>query len=48
MIKIGGKGFGEGWIFSRKGDMYVLPKVEIPKKLSKEQEKLWSELKGKK
>ena len=48
MIKISGKGFGEWGVFSRKGDLYVIPKVEIPKKLSKEQEKLWSELKWKK
>lgn len=45
MIKIGGKGFGTGGVFSRKGDLYVIPQVEIPKKLSKEQEKLRSELK---
>ena len=48
MIKISGKWFGEGGIFSKKWDLYVIPKIEIPKKLSKEQEKLWSELKGKK
>jgi len=48
MIKIGGKGFGSGGVFSRKGDLYVIPQVEIPKRLSKDQEKLWNELKGKK
>ena len=48
MIKISGKWFGEWWVFSRKGDLYVIPKIDIPKKLSKEQEKLWSELRGKK
>ncbi|MFA7717704.1 MAG: DnaJ C-terminal domain-containing protein [Candidatus Absconditabacterales bacterium] len=47
MIKIHGKGFGEGGVFSHKGDFYIIPKVEIPKKLSKEQERLWNELKGK-
>lgn len=48
MIKIAGKWFGEGGVFSRKGDLYVIPKIDIPKKLSKEQEKLRSELRGKK
>jgi DnaJ-class molecular chaperone len=48
MIKIHGKGFGEWGVFSSKWDFYIIPKVEIPKKLSKEQERLWSELKGKK
>jgi len=48
MIKIGGKGFGSGGFLSKKGDLYVIPQVEIPKKLSKEQEKLWNELKSKK
>jgi len=48
MIKIGGKGFGAGWFLSRKGDLYVIPQVDIPKKLSKDQEKLWNELKNKK
>ena len=45
MIKIGGKGFSSGGVFSRKGDLYVIPQVEIPKKLSKDQEKLRNELK---
>ncbi len=48
MVKVSGKGFGEGGVFSRKGDLYIVTKVEIPKKLSKDQEKLWSELRGKK
>ena len=48
MIKIHSKWFWESWVFSRKWDLYVIPKIEIPKKLSKEQEKLWSELRGKK
>ena len=48
MIKISGKGFGEGGVFSKKGDLYIITKVDIPKKLSKEQEKLWNELKSKK
>ncbi len=48
MVKISGKWFGTGGIFSRKGDLYIIPQVDIPKKLSKDQEKLWSELKSKK
>jgi DnaJ-class molecular chaperone len=48
MIKISGKGFGSGGIFSKKSDFYVIPQVEIPKKLSKDQENLWNELKKKK
>lgn len=48
MIKITGKWFGEWWVFSRKWDLYVIPKIDIPKKLSKEQEKLWNELRNKK
>lgn len=48
MIKIAGKGFGNGGMFARKWDMYIIPHVDIPKKLSKDQEKLWTELKGKK
>jgi len=44
MIKISGKWFGKWWIFGKKGDLYLIPKVEIPKKLSKEEEKLWKEL----
>ncbi|MFA5747806.1 MAG: DnaJ C-terminal domain-containing protein [Candidatus Absconditabacterales bacterium] len=45
MIKISGKGFGHGGIFAKKGDMFLIPKLEIPKRLSKEQEQLWSQLK---
>lgn len=48
MIKIGGKGFGTSWFLSKKADLYVIPQVDIPKKLSKDQEKLWNELKSKK
>lgn len=48
MIKIGGKWFGTGGMFSKKGDLYVIPQIDIPKKLSKDQEKLWTELKSKK
>ena len=48
MIKIHGKWFGEWGVFNKKWDFYIIPRVEIPKKLSKDQERLWSELKGKK
>ncbi len=48
MIKISGKWFGTGGIFNKKWDFFVVPQIEIPKKLSKDQEKLWSELKNKK
>jgi len=44
MVKISGKGFGRSWLFGKKWDLYLIPKVEIPKKLSKEEEKLWKEL----
>jgi len=44
-IKIVWKWFGSGWIFSKRWDLYVVPKVKLPKKLSKEQENLWKELK---
>ena len=44
MVKISGKGFGKSGFFGKKWDLYLMPKVEIPKKLSKEEEKLWKEL----
>lgn len=43
-IKISKKWFGDKWLFSKRGDMYIIPRVHIPKKLSKEQEKLWHSL----
>ena len=48
MVKIAGKGFGKSGIFGKKGDLFVIPRVEIPKKLSKSEEKLWSELRDNK
>lgn len=45
-IRMKKKGFGEKWMFGGGGDMYIIPKMEIPKRLSKEQEKGWSELRG--
>lgn len=44
-IRVSGKWFGEkSTRWGRKGDLIVIPKIKIPKKLSKEQEKLWKEL----
>lgn len=43
-IKVNGKGFGSKGLFQSKGDLYVETKIAIPKKLSKEEEKLWKEL----
>lgn len=43
-VRVATKGFGEKGLFKTKGDMIVELQVAIPKKLSKEQEKLWKEL----
>lgn len=43
-VKVTWRWFWGGWVFSKKGDMYIETRVSIPKKLSKEQEKLWNEL----
>lgn len=47
LIKVSGKGFGDSGMFHRKGDMYIDPQIYIPKRLTKEQEKLWTELQKK-
>lgn len=47
LIKIAWKGFEESGFFSKKGNLYIDPEIHIPKRLSKEQEKLWKELKKK-
>ncbi len=44
LIKVTGKGFGEAWVFRSKGSLYIEPQVHIPKRLTKDQEKLWKEL----
>lgn len=44
-VKLAGKGFGGSGVFTKRGDMFIEPRVHIPKKLTKEQEKLWNELK---
>ena len=43
-IKISGKGFGKRWLLSHVGDMYIVPQVAIPKRLSKDDEKMWKTL----
>jgi len=45
-VRITGKGFGTKGLFQSKGDLYIETKVIIPKKLNKEEEKLWKELKN--
>lgn len=48
-IRVSGKWFGEkSTRGGRKGDLIVIPKIKIPKKLSKEQEKLRKQLQEKK
>ncbi len=43
-VRVAGKGFWEKGLFTKRGDMIVELQIAIPKKLSKEQEKLWKEL----
>lgn len=43
-VKISTLGFASKWIFNKHGDLYVIPKLHIPKKLSKQEEQLRSEL----
>lgn len=44
-VKISALGFANKWIFNKHGDLYIIPKLHIPKKLSKQEEQLRSELK---
>ena len=46
-IRVAGKWFGEKGLLKSRGDMIVMPQIAIPKKLSKEKEKLWKELMAK-
>ncbi len=46
-IKVSGKGFGRKGFLSHRGDLYIIPRIAIPKKLSKDQEKLRKELQEK-
>jgi hypothetical protein len=39
-IKIPWKWFGKWWYFAKKWNLIVIPRVSIPKKLTKSQEKL--------
>lgn len=43
-IKVSWKWYWEKWIFSHKWDMYLIPNLHIPKKLSKKQKKLYQKL----
>ena len=43
-VRVNNKWFGEKWILKNKWDMIVMPKIEIPHRVSKEEEKLWKEL----
>jgi len=43
-IRVSWKWFWEKWLFNKRWDMIVELKINIPKRLTKEQEKLWKEL----
>jgi curved DNA-binding protein len=43
-IRINWKGFGEWWVFSKRWDLFIVPKLKIPRRLTKEQEELWKKL----
>lgn len=43
-VRVKNKWFGDKWLLSSKGDMIVNPKIEIPQRLKKNEEKLWKEL----
>ena len=43
-IRVWWKWFWEKWLFNKRWDMIVELKINIPKRLTKEQEKLWKEL----
>ena len=45
LVKVWNKWFGEGWVFKSKGSLYIIPKVHIPRKLSKDETKLREDLK---
>lgn len=46
-IKVSGKGFGRKGLLAHRGDLYIIPRIAIPKKLSKAEEKLRKELQEK-
>lgn len=43
-VRVKGLWFGTKGVFHSHGDLYIIPKLQIPKKLSKEEERLRSEL----
>jgi molecular chaperone DnaJ len=43
-VRVNNKWFGEKWLLSSKGDMIVMPKISVPQRLKKSEEKLWKEL----
>jgi len=45
-IRISNKWYGDKGLLKSRGDMIVVPNMKIPKRLSKDQEKLWKELRG--
>lgn len=45
-IVVSWKGFKKSWwIFAKYGDFIIIPKIQLPKKLSREEEELWEKLK---
>lgn len=44
-IRVPNKWFGEKWLLSSKWSLIIIPKIKIPKRLSKKEEKCWKELK---
>lgn len=44
VIRVSNKWFGKKGLLSSRGDLLIHPVIEIPKRLSKEEEKLWKEL----
>lgn len=43
-VRINNKWFGEKWLLSSKWDMIVMPKIQIPQRVNKAEEKLWKQL----
>jgi DnaJ-class molecular chaperone len=44
ILRVKGKWFGKGWMFSHSGDLMVKLIIKTPKKLSKEETKLWEKI----
>jgi len=47
-IRVPGKWFGDKGLLSKKWDLVIIPHITVPKRLSKDEEKLWKELAGRK